>query len=380
MDFLSPHEPNQSKNTLGVSFSLALLAHGILFVLLFVSMQWRSSPTAPVYAELWVPEADQPAESKPAEEAPPPEPAPEPPPAPQEPAKTPPPQGGLSRPLAQTDLDRQTNLLEDPDIVQERLDREVKKQEEEKQRILEQERRLKEAQRAEERRKAEEARRLEEERQAAEEAKRQEEERKALEAQKAAEAKKAAEEQARKEAQQRREEAEKKAQEELRRQAQEREKKLAEEKARRQQEEQAKKAEQAQKAAELAAAVQRRKDMLNRLSGQSSAAAAASGGGGMTSFQQARYVNSITACIRPHLIFSTPPGTRRGDYVASFEVRLLRNGSQASPPRLLKSSKLRAFDNAVEKAILMCDPFPKPPVGEVPSSIVLTFDPVEDAR
>lgn len=26
----------------------------------------------------------------------------------------------------------------------------------------------------------------------------------------------------------------------------------------------------------------------------------------------------------------------------------------------------------------MCDPFPKPPVGDVPSSILLTFDPVED--
>ena len=84
---------------------------------------------------------------------------------------------GLGR--KQTDLDRQANLLEDPDIVQERLDREKKKQEEEKQRILERERQLQEAKRAEEQRKAEEARQAElrrqEEERRIEEQKRQEE-------------------------------------------------------------------------------------------------------------------------------------------------------------------------------------------------------------
>ncbi len=103
-----------------------------------------------------------------------------------------------------------------------------------------------------------------------------------------------------------------------------------------------------------------------------------SGSSSMTSFQQAQYNNRIVACIRPHITFNTPAGAKRGDYVARFEVQLLKTGKKAGTPKLLKTSGLKAFDNAVEKAILLCDPFPKPPVGNVPSSILLTFDPVED--
>ncbi len=349
MDSYSPNKPNdfsRAKGYLGLSFTLALIAHGILFVFLLVSMQWRAEPSGPVYAELWTSNGEQTTEtSQEAVEEPEPEPEPQPepepepepepqpepePPEPPEPETPPTP---VLPPIAQTDLDRQANLLEDPDIVQERLDREVRKQQEEKQRILEEQRKLEEAKRAEERRKAEEARK-------AEELRRQEEER------------------AR--------------QEELKRQKEEEERRLAEEKRKRE--------EIARAEAEAKAAAVRREAMLNRLTGQASSAAAGGGRNAMTSFQQARYNNQIIACIRPHITFNTPSSAKRNQYVASFEVRLLRNGSQAAAPKLLKSSGLRSFDTAVEKAILLCNPFPKPPVGDVPSAITLNFDPVEDAQ
>ena len=362
MDDLSPNQANRlsgAQGYWGTAFVLALIAHGLLFVLLFVSMQWRSEPTGPVYAELW--NGDMPAAEAPAETQP--EPAPEPP-APEEPQQQLPPP---PPPIAQTDLDRQANLLEDPDIVQERLDREKKKQEEEKQRILERERQLQEAKRAEEQRKAEEERRIEEQ-------KRQEELKKQEEQKRLAEEKRKAEEKA---------EAERKAkQEELKKQAQERERKIAEEKAQREkalaEKRKAQEELNRQRAQEQANAA-RRKEMLSRLTGQSGSAMG-SGSGAMTNFQQAQYNNRIVACIRPHITFNTPAGAKRGMYVAKFDVRLLKNGQKAVPPKMISSSGLKAFDTAVEKAILMCNPFPKPPVGDIPSSITLTFDPVDDAN
>lgn len=385
MDDLSPNQANRlsgAQGYWGTAFVLALIAHGLLFVLLFVSMQWRSEPTGPVYAELWngdMPAAEAPAETQPEpqpepEPEPQPEPEPEPEPQPEpEPAPEPPapeePQQQLPPPpppIAQTDLDRQANLLEDPDIVQERLDREKKKQEEEKQRILERERQLQEAKRAEEQRKAEEARQAELRRQ--EELKKQEEQKRL------AEEKRKAEEKA---------EAERKAkQEELKKQAQERERKIAEEKAQREKalaEKRKAQEELNRQRAEEQANAARRKEMLSRLTGQSGSAMG-SGSGAMTNFQQAQYNNRIVACIRPHITFNTPAGAKRGMYVAKFDVRLLKNGQKAVPPKMISSSGLKAFDTAVEKAILMCNPFPKPPVGDIPSSITLTFDPVDDAR
>lgn len=394
MDDLSPNQANRlsgAQGYWGTAFVLALIAHGLLFVLLFVSMQWRSEPTGPVYAELWngdMQAAEAPAETQPEpqpelepepqpepEPAPQPEPEPEPePPAPEEPQQLPPP----PPPIAQTDLDRQANLLEDPDIVQERLDREKKKQEEEKQRILERERQMQEAKRAEEQRKAEEARQAElrrqEEQQRIQEQKRLEELKKQEEQKRLAEEKRKAEERA---------EAERKAkQEELKKQAQERERKIAEEKAQREKalaEKRKAQEELNRQRAEEQANAARRKEMLSRLTGQSGSAMGA-GSGAMTNFQQAQYNNRIVACIRPHITFNTPAGAKRGMYVAKFDVRLLKNGQKAVPPKMLSSSGLKAFDTAVEKAILMCNPFPKPPVGDIPSSITLTFDPVDDAR
>ena len=70
-----PNKPNgSSEGYWGVSFILALIAHGLLFCLLFVAFQWKSQPIGPVYAELWSPSAMNAAETSAAEEQAEPEP------------------------------------------------------------------------------------------------------------------------------------------------------------------------------------------------------------------------------------------------------------------------------------------------------------------
>jgi colicin import membrane protein len=85
----------------------------------------------------------------------------------------------------------------------------------------------------------------------------------------------------------------------------------------------------------------------------------------------------VVGCIRPHIVFNVPDGVKPKQHVAEFEVQLLPTGEQATAPRLLKASGLGAYDQAVERAIRRCDPFPRPREGAMPRSLRLTFDPVD---
>lgn len=89
------------------------------------------------------------------------------------------------------------------------------------------------------------------------------------------------------------------------------------------------------------------------------------------------YKAQLQSCIRPHIIFNVPEGTRARQYIAEFEVALLPTGEQAGAPKLVKASGLPAYDQAVERAIRRCDPFPRPKEGPMPRSLPLIFDPVE---
>lgn len=89
------------------------------------------------------------------------------------------------------------------------------------------------------------------------------------------------------------------------------------------------------------------------------------------------YSAQIRSCIRPHIVFNVPEGTRPRQYEAQFEVSLLPTGEQAGVPKLIKASGLAAYDQAVERAIRRCDPFPRPKEGPMPRSLPLIFDPVE---
>ena len=117
------------------------------------------------------------------------------------------------------------------------------------------------------------------------------------------------------------------------------------------------------------------KAALNRVLAQAGPAAGTAGtaGTGLSNTYRAQ----IVSCIRPHIVFNLPEGVRPQQYVAEYEVVLLPTGEQASLPKLLKPSGLSAYDQAVERAIRRCDPFPPPKEGTMPRSVRLSFDPVE---
>ena len=114
------------------------------------------------------------------------------------------------------------------------------------------------------------------------------------------------------------------------------------------------------------------KATLNRVLAQAGPAAGTAGTGISNAYRA-----QIVGCIRPHIIFNVPDAIRPQQHVADFEVILLPTGEQASDPKLLKASGLAAYDQAVERAIRRCNPFPPPKEGTMPRSVRLSFDPVE---
>jgi colicin import membrane protein len=128
------------------------------------------------------------------------------------------------------------------------------------------------------------------------------------------------------------------------------------------------------KAEAKAAALRREKEMMR--------IAAAAGGTPSTSMAGGTgitdsYRGQVVGCVRPHIVFNVPDNVRPKQYVAEFEVVLLPTGEQAGAPRLVKGSGLAAYDQAVERAIRRCDPFPRPKEGSMPRNLTLTFDPVD---
>jgi len=134
-------------------------------------------------------------------------------------------------------------------------------------------------------------------------------------------------------------------------------------------------------AAQAREAEKRRNQELQRIAAAAGGPAGSTGasatgvtsGGGMPR----GYEGQVVGCIRPHIVFNVPDGVQPKQHVAEFEVQLLPTGEQATAPRLLKASGLPSFDQAVERAIRRCEPFPRPREGAMPRSLRLTFDPVD---
>lgn len=134
-------------------------------------------------------------------------------------------------------------------------------------------------------------------------------------------------------------------------------------------------------AAQARAAEKRRDQELQRIAAAAGGPAGSTGasatgvtsGGGMPR----GYEGQVVGCIRPHIVFNVPDGVQPKQHVAEFEVQLLPTGEQATSPKLLKASGLASFDQAVERAIRRCEPFPRPREGAMPRSLRLTFDPVD---
>ncbi len=84
------------------------------------------------------------------------------------------------------------------------------------------------------------------------------------------------------------------------------------------------------------------------------------------------YASKIDACIRPRVNFNE--ASVAGNPQAIFDVELLPDGTVASV-RLNKSSGNRALDEAAERGIRRCDPFPRPGNGPYPRTLTLTYTP-----
>ncbi len=87
----------------------------------------------------------------------------------------------------------------------------------------------------------------------------------------------------------------------------------------------------------------------------------------------AEYANRIGAKIKSNINFA-PPESLQGNSPVQFEVRLLPDGSIAGI-RKIRPSGVPGFDDAVERAILGSQPFPKDTNGTVPSSFIGTHKP-----
>ncbi|WP_368648730.1 cell envelope integrity protein TolA [Castellaniella ginsengisoli] len=84
------------------------------------------------------------------------------------------------------------------------------------------------------------------------------------------------------------------------------------------------------------------------------------------------YAAKVRACVQPGVVYNVPPRSGSNNPTASFRTRLGSNG-QVQGVDLTRSSGNPRFDDAVQKGILACSPFPKPPGGKYPSYIDVDY-------
>jgi len=139
---------------------------------------------------------------------------------------------------------------------------------------------------------------------------------------------------------------------------------------------QAQDAKRQQKAAEADAArlaVQREAN-LKRILGQAGASgdAAATGNAQQDAAPSASYQGRIRARIKPNVSF---PDTVAGNPAVEIEVRLTPEGRIISPSRVVKSSGVKEWDDAVLRAIGKTEVLPKDESGRVPASMIIVYRP-----
>jgi colicin import membrane protein len=297
------------------AIALAAAVHAGLLAFLYIGVSWQNNAPVAVEAEVWDMKTQAAAPPPP----PPPEvvePQPEPAPAPTPKVVQPPPPPPIEQPVAP----------KPPDIALER----------EKQRKLEKLKQLEEQKREEAKlakeRKAEEL------------------------------AEKKAQEQAAKKAQ---EQAEKKAEKKA---AELAEKKLAEKKLA-EQVKADKQAKAKQEAAEKAKLDKAHADEMRRIT----AGAGTSGEAAKSTAPRSDsgYIASITAKVKGTTSYSGSTDVA-GNPKAEFKVEQLPTGEIISA-RLVKSSGIPAFDDAVEKGIIKASPLPKKKDGTVERTLVIAF-------
>ena len=292
---------------------LALIAHALLLAALTWGVHWKQTESTAVEAEIWSSVTQQAAPREVVVEPPTPVPPPQPKP---EPLPPPPPVPKVEQPAP-------APVVRDADIA---LEREKKKREQEKQRQED----LLEKQQEEKR---------EQLKKAAADKKKQEQKAKELEAQRQAQA----------EADAKRKAADAAAADAKRKtdavQAQQ------------------------QKAAEAA----RRAENLKRMQGLAGAtgAATATGSALQSTGPSSSYAGKVSARVKPNIVF---PDDIAGNPTADVEVRSSPDGTIISR-RLVKSSGVKAWDDAVLKAIDKTETMPRDTDGRVPSPLIIGFSP-----
>ena len=152
---------------------------------------------------------------------------------------------------------------------------------------------------------------------------------------------------------------------------QQKERQAAEEKKKVELEKQRKQALQAKQEAQRIEA--QRSDNLKRIAGLAGASGApdAKGTALRSSGPSGSYAGRISARIKPNIVFTEEIA---GNPVADVEVRSAPNGTILSR-KLIKSSGLKAWDDAVLKAIDKTEKLPPDTDGQVPAAMIIGFRP-----
>ncbi len=116
-----------------------------------------------------------------------------------------------------------------------------------------------------------------------------------------------------------------------------------------------------------------RSDNLKRIAGLAGASGApdAKGTALRSSGPSGSYAGRISARIKPNIVFTEEIA---GNPIADVEVRSAPNGTILSR-KLIKSSGLKAWDDAVLKAIDKTEKLPPDTDGQVPASMIIGFRP-----
>src|SRR5690606_31952838 len=130
----------------------------------------------------------------------------------------------------------------------------------------------------------------------------------------------------------------------------------------------------AEKAAAEKAAAERKKREALRAAMRSDVSGVAGIPGGTDDRNQAGggsdngYGAQVRACIRPRVVYSVPMRQGSANPTVQYRVDLNPNGTPRNV-RVLRSSGIPLFDEAVKKGIERCSPFPAPPGGKYPAFI-----------
>jgi len=165
-------------------------------------------------------------------------------------------------------------------------------------------------------------------------------------------------------------EAQKKRDEELARKKELQKQQLAEAK-RKEDEKKRKQQEQEAKAEKLRE--QLRQDTLKRnLAMAGTGAPGAAGNAVRASGPSASWGGKVQARVRPNIVF---PDNVPGNPVAQVEVRLGPGGMILGSPRLVKSSGVKSWDDAVIRALEKTESLPADTDGRYPSPVIIEFKP-----